>query len=151
MEVVLLKAVKGLGKAGDVKKVADGYARNYLLPRGLAVLATDAARQRVADEAAAVARNEEKDLAAAQSQADKLQSVELVFKAKVGEGGQLYGSVTSANIAERLTAKLGQEIDKRKVLLEEPLREVGTRDVDVRLYSGVKVTVKVTVEPEEND
>ena len=151
MEVVLLKAVKGLGKAGDVKKVADGYARNYLVPHGLAVIATDAARQRLADEAAAAARHEEKELAAAQSQADKLQSVALVFKAKVGEGGHLYGSVTNADIAERLTAKLGEEIDKRKVLLDEPLREVCTRDVDVRLHSGVKITGKVSVEPEEND
>jgi large subunit ribosomal protein L9 len=146
MEVVLLKEIKGLGKAGDVKKVADGYARNYLFPHSLAVAATAEARKRIAAEAAAEAKKQAKELATAESQASRLGNVEIVFKAKTGESGQLYGSITNADIAERLSAKLGEEIDKRKVVLDEPLREVSTRDVEVRLHSGVKIMVKVIVE-----
>ncbi len=149
MEVVLLKAVKGLGTAGDVCKVADGYARNYLLRRGLAVPATEGARKRVAAEAEAQAREEAKAVAQAEAQAARLEDVSLIFKVRAGEGGQLYGSVTNADIAERLSATLGEEIDKRKVLLEDPLKEICTRDVEVRLHSGVKITVKVSVEPED--
>lgn len=149
MEVVLLKAVKGLGKAGDVRKVADGYARNYLLRLGLAAPATEGARKHIADEAAAQARDEARAVAVAQGQAKRLEDVSLVFKVRAGEGGQLYGSVTNADIAERLSATLGEEVDKRKVLLDDPIKEICTRDVEVRLHSGVKITVKVGVEPED--
>jgi large subunit ribosomal protein L9 len=148
MEVVLLKEVKRLGKPGDVKKVADGYARNYLFPHGLAVPATDEARKRIAAEANATAKQEAKELAVAEAQANKLGNVELVFAVKAGESGHLYGSITNADIAEKLTAKLGEEIDKRKVVLEEPIRDISSRDVEVRLHSGVKITIKVIVEAE---
>jgi large subunit ribosomal protein L9 len=149
MEVILLKEVKRLGKPGDVKRVADGYALNYLIPRGLAVVATDVARKRIAEQAAAAARQEEDEKTAAQKQANDLGKVELLFKAKVGESGRLYGSITSGDIAEQLSQKIGLEIDKRKVLLDEPLKEAGKAKVDVKLHSDVKITVTVIIESEE--
>ena len=150
MEVVLLKAVKGLGKAGDVKKVADGYARNYLLRLGLAVPASEAALKQLAAESEARKLDQVRERAAAEEQAGRLENVSLVFKMRVGDSGQLYGSVTNADIAERLSADLGEEIDKRKVLLGDPLKEIGSREVDVRLHSGVRITVKVIVEADAN-
>lgn len=149
MEVILLKDVKRLGKAGEVKRVADGYARNYLIPRGLAVYATDAARKRIEEQAAAVARREEKEKTVAETRVANVGKIELVFKAKAGESGRLYGSITSADIAEQLSQKLGMEIDKRKVLLDDPIKKVGKTQVNVKLHPDVQVTVPVIVQPEE--
>lgn len=148
MEVVLLKDVRRLGSAGEVRRVADGYARNYLIPRGLAVPATEAVRKRVEEQAAARARREAAEKAVVQQVAADLQNVELVFQAKAGEGGRLYGSVTSADIAAKLSEQLGQPVDKRKVLLEEPIKELGKTRVQVRLHSDVQITVTVLVESE---
>jgi len=148
MEVLLLREVKRLGKAGEVRRVADGYARNYLIPRGLAVPATESARKQVADRQTARARAAAAERAAAEAHAAALQQVELTFKAKSGESGRLYGSVTSADIAEQLAARIGEPVDKRKVMLDEPIKEVGTSKVDVRLHPDVKITVTVIVEGE---
>jgi|YNPNPStandDraft_1061719.scaffolds.fasta_scaffold57991_1 large subunit ribosomal protein L9 len=148
MEVVLLKEVKRLGKAGEVKRVADGYARNYLIPRGLAVAATEAMIKQLAERNASAAQREAKAKAAAEAQAASLHNIELVFKAKAGESGRLYGSVTNADIAEQLSQRIGEEIDKRRVLLEEPIKEVGRFKVDVKLHSDVKITVTVVVQGE---
>lgn len=148
MEVLLLKDVRRLGKAGEVKKVADGYARNYLLLRGLATIATDAALKGVAEQAAVVERKVEHQEQQAQAQAASLQDVHLVFKAKVGESGRLYGSITSGDIAERLSALIG-EVDKRKVMLGEPIKELGKTKVDVKLHTNVTITVTVIVQAEE--
>ena len=150
MEVVLLKEVKRLGKRGDVKRVADGYARNYLIPRGLAVVATAAARSRIAEEAAVVERQELDEKGLAEEQAAKIEKAQLVFKAKAGESGRLYGSITNGNIAEQLTEKFGIEIDRRKVALEEPIKEVGKTKVEIKLHPEVKVTITVTVEAESD-
>lgn len=149
MEVILLKDVKRLGKAGEVKRVADGYARNYLIPRGLAVYATDAARKQIEEQAAAVARREEKEKTVAETRLANVGKIELVFRAKAGESGRLYGSITSADIAEQLSQKLGMEIDKRKVLLDDPIKKVGKTQVNVKLHSDVQITVPVIVQPEE--
>ena len=151
MEVILLKDVRRLGRAGDVKTVAEGYGRNYLIPRGLAELATKAARQRVTQQAAALKHREAEQEAEAQAQAEQLGTIELVFKVKAGESGRLYGSVTNADIAARLGQKLGQDVDKRKVQLVEPIKELGALNVDVRLYSGVTTTVSVRVEQEAEE
>jgi len=150
MEVVLLKEVKRLGKRGDVKRVADGYARNYLIPRGLAVVATATARSRIAAEAAVVERQELDEKGLAEEQAAKIEKAQLVFKAKAGESGRLYGSITSGNIAEQLTEKFGIEIDRREVALEEPIKEVGKTKVEIKLHPEVKVTITVTVEAESD-
>lgn len=152
MEVVLLKEVKRLGKRGEIKKVADGYARNYLIPRGLAVPATPAARSRIAQEASVVERRETDEKALAEALAAKLEKIQLVFKAKAkvkaGEPGRLYGSITSAHIAEELSKQVGAEIDKRKVILEEPIKETGKTKVELRLHPEVKVAITVVVEAE---
>jgi large subunit ribosomal protein L9 len=148
MEVLLLKEVKRLGKAGEIKKVNDGYARNYLLPRGLAVAATEGARKQSTATAEALARREAQEKAAAESYAASLDKIELLFKVKTGESGRLYGSITSADIAEQLSQKIDAEVDKRKVLLEDPLREIGKFRVEVKLHTDVKITVTVHVESE---
>lgn len=148
MEVLLLKDVRRLGKAGEIKKVADGYARNYLLPRGLAVMATEAARQELAEQAAAKARRIANEQARAEARAQDLKDVTLRFTARVGESGRLYGSITSADIAAKLAQIVGAEVDKRKVLLEEPIKEIGKTKVDVRLHSNVAISVTVIVEAE---
>ncbi|NLV74191.1 MAG: 50S ribosomal protein L9 [Chloroflexi bacterium] len=148
MEVILLKEVKRLGQAGEIKKVADGFARNYLIPRGLAVPAKQGARQVLADQTRSEQRQADNELAAANALAKKLQDVVVTLKAKVGESGRLYGSITSANIATELAAITGEEIDKRKVQLDEPIKEVGKSEVTIRLHSDVKVTVPVVVEGE---
>lgn len=146
MEVILLKDVKGVGRAGEMKNVADGYARNYLLPRNLAVIASEAARKQVQERATAQARKAEVERAQAERHAKALGDVTLVFQAKAGESGRLYGSITSADIAARLSERIGETIDKRKVVLPEPLKELGTTDVEVKLHPGVSMTVHVTVE-----
>lgn len=146
MEVVLLREVRRLGKEGDIKHVADGYARNYLIPRGLAVPATERARKQVAERAASAARQEVSAKAAAEAQAANLEKIELLFRAKSGEGGRLYGSVTAADVAEQLSTRIGTAIDKRKVLLPEPIKELGKTQVDVKLHSEVRITVSVIVQ-----
>ncbi len=148
MEVILIKEVKRLGKPGEVKHVSDGYARNYLIPRGLAIAATDEALQRIKQQASAEAHREASEKSAAEAKAAALQNMQLVFKAKTGESGRLYGSITSADIAEQLAKKIGADVDKRKVLLEEPIKEVGKSKVEVRLHADVKITVTVIVESE---
>lgn len=148
MEVILLKDVRRLGSAGDIKRVADGYARNYLVPRELAVPATEAARRQVSERQAAEVRKEAETKAQAQQQASSLGDVQLVFQAKAGEGGRLYGSITSGDIAEELSKVIGQPVDRRKVRLEEPIRDLGKSAVEVRLHSDVQISVTVLVESE---
>ena len=149
MEVILLKDVRRLGKAGEIKTVADGYARNYLIPRGLAIPATEGARKQMAERAKARERRQAREKAQAEAQAANLAKVELTFKAKAGEKGRLYGSITNGDIATKLSEKLGIEVDKRKVLLEEPIKELGRFKVEVRVHPDVKTSLTVIVEPEE--
>jgi len=149
MEIILVKDVKRLGQAGEIKRVTDGYARNYLIPRGLAVPATGAARRQAAERAVVNARRDTSQMAKAEAQAVDLGDVELVFKAKASESGRLYGSITSAGIAAQLSDRIGREVNKRAVLLDDPIKEVGTSEVDVRLHSDVTITVTVVVKAEE--
>lgn len=149
MEVILLKEIKRLGKEGDVKRVADGYARNYLIPRGLAIPATEQARHQVSEREAAEARREQSVKNMAEAKAADLKDVQIVFSVRAGESGRLYGSITNADIAEELSKHVGQEIDKRKVLLETPIKETGKYKVEVRLHSDVRFTVTVVVSPAE--
>lgn len=149
MEVLLLKDVDQLGHAGDVKKVSDGYARNYLLPRGLAVMATPGAIKQAGQHREASARRQVRVASEAQSLAQALDGVTVNLKARAGEGDRLYGSITNANIAAALSTKIGREVDKRKIELEEPLRELGTHAVTVHLAPGAEAKVTVVVEREE--
>jgi large subunit ribosomal protein L9 len=148
VKVILTHDVPNLGHVGDVKDVAAGYARNYLFREGLAVKASGGAVKDFERRRAADARREEKMAARAEALARQLEGITLTFEAKAGETGHLYGSVTPSVIAEALDREIGQEIDRRKQILSEPLREVGEHTVSVRLSSSVVAEVRVVVKPE---
>ncbi len=148
MKVLLVQDVPGLGKSGDVKEVAMGYARNYLFPRGLAVPATEGTvrsaqtqKQMKAEQAARRAQR----LAAL---AEQIGQTTLTFRAKAGPTGRLYGSVTPADIAEALQRELGVSVNRRNILTD-PLRQLGEHQVPVRLDAARVVSVRVVLEPEE--
>jgi large subunit ribosomal protein L9 len=149
MEVMLLKDIEELGGAGDIKRVADGYARNYLIPRGLAVLASEGALKQAERLRAAKVRRQAKELSQAQALAQILDGQSITFQARAGEADRLYGSITNVNIAEALEEKLDQEIDRRKIILEEPLKELGTHAVTIRLAAEAEAKVTVIIEREE--
>jgi large subunit ribosomal protein L9 len=149
MEVLLVKDVKQLGRAGDVKKVSDGYARNFLIPRQLAVAATPGAVKQAETMRQATSRQQAKEMSEAQALAQALDGLTVSFQARAGESDRLYGSITNVHIAEALEAKVGQEVDRRKIELEEPLKELGTHAVTVRLAAGAEAKVTVIVEREE--
>lgn len=150
MEVILKEDVANLGHRGDVVKVADGYGRNFLLPRKLALQATLANKAVVEQMKNAATRRAETEKAQAEALALKLEPVALDFTRKSGEAGHLFGSVTSADIATALEAK-GFEIDRRKIQLDEPLKSVGEFSVAIRLYREVSAHVKVTVVAEAGE
>ena len=129
MKVILSKDVQGTGKAGEVKDVADGYARNYLIPRKLAIPASGGALKNVEQKKASEQKKVAAEEAAARALADRLTSAPVVLTAKVGDQGRLYGSITSGDIADQLSAQLGQPIDKRKIELDEPIRQLGTFEI----------------------
>ena len=144
MEVILKEDVANLGHRGDLVKVADGYARNFLLPRKLAMQATLANKAVIEQMKASAARRYATEKALAEELAAKLEPVELEFTRKSREAGHLFGSVTSGDIATALDAK-GFEIDRRKIHLDEPLKSVGEFNVAIRLYREVTAHVKVKV------
>ena len=148
MEVILKEDVQKLGHRGDVVKVADGYGRNYLLPGKLAIEATAANKAVIEQMKASAVRRSAKEKTEAEALVQQLNNVTLVFERKVGENDHLFGSVTSADIAQQLEAK-GFNIDRRKVQLEEPLKQVGEFHVPVKLHREVTAHVAVTVKGEE--
>ena len=145
MKVVFLKEVEGSGRIGDVKNVADGYARNYLLPQGMAAPATPEAIRKAEARAAVEARKQAVLDAAAQALADKLTGVTVTITAKVGSKGRLFGSITQADIADEVAKLLGQEVDRRLVLLAEPIKEAGDHEVIIQLSRNVKPALAVKV------
>jgi len=147
MEVILREDVDKVGARGTLVKVADGYARNFLLPKRLAVPATDANKKIVDQEREAYLRREAKDRSESEDLAKLLTGVTLTFRQKVGENNHLFGSVTAKDIADALEAQKFQ-VERRKVQLEEPIRTVGDHDVAVRLHRDVTTHIKVVVEPE---
>jgi large subunit ribosomal protein L9 len=149
MQVLLMQNVPGIGNAGEVKKVADGYARNYLLPRKLAVVASQSAVKQAEAIKQAVLRREAKTRAEAQELAKIIEQVTLTFRAKAGEGDRLFGSITSADIVESLAREKGITVDKRKIDLDSPLKELGTHQVAIKLHPEVSAKVAVVVEKEE--
>ena len=144
MEVILKEDVANLGHRGDVVKVADGYGRNFLLPRKLALQATQANKAVIEQMKAAAARRSATEKAQAEEVLAKLQLVVLSFTRKSGENGQLFGSVTSADIAGELEGK-GFEVDRRKIQLSEPLKTVGDYTVAIKLHREVSAHIKVQV------
>jgi large subunit ribosomal protein L9 len=149
MKVLLTETVNNLGSAGEVKKVADGYARNFLIPKGLAVLATEGALKRAELRRQAETRRQKREEVKAESLAGTLSQVTLTFRAKAGETDKLYGSITNADIAEALERETGQAIDKRKVELEEPIRELGSYYVPIKLLPNLAPRITVIVERED--
>jgi large subunit ribosomal protein L9 len=147
MKVLLLKDVYKLGHAGDVKKVADGYARNYLLPRGFATLATPGAVKQAETLRTAATKLRDKLNTELSGVAEKINATKLYFAAKAGETGKLYGSITTQHIAEALNQKLGENIDRR-IVVHQPIRELGNYKVPVRLTADLIAHVAVTVHRE---
>ena len=144
MEVILRDHVDNVGNRGDIVNVADGFARNYLLPRKLALPATDANKQWIARERKIAEAREAEERVAAEAVADRLVSLDLQVARKVGDNDTLYGSVTNADIAELLKEK-GFDIDRRKILLPDPIRALGESHVPVKLHRDVTAQLKITV------
>jgi large subunit ribosomal protein L9 len=147
MEIILREDVDKLGRRGDVVKVAEGYGRNFLLPRGLAMAVTDSNKAMIAKERKAHDAKLAKEKAEFEAVAQRIASLRFVAPRKVGENDVLYGSVTSGDIAEFLKGK-GVEIDKRKVVLDEPIKRLGDHEVKIKLHPDVVATLKLMVSKE---
>ncbi len=147
MKVILRSDVEGVGNTGDVVEVASGYAQNFLMPKGLAMRATQGA----ASQAQAMQRSRDlrniKERESAERLAQELESQTIAVQARVGQDDQLYGSVTTSEIAEAVKAQTGVELDRRDMSLEEPIRRVGVHSVEVRLYSDLRLHLTVEVSP----
>ena len=144
MEVILRQHVDNVGRRGEVVKVADGYARNYLLPRKLALLATEGNKKQIERERAKFEALEAEEQKVAEAMAARMTGLEIEIARKVGETEALYGSVTSADVAQALAAK-GFDVDRRKLQLHEPIKKIGEFDVPVKLHRDVVTNVKVKV------
>ncbi len=145
MKVILEKNVKGLGNKGEVVETSDGHARNYLIPKGLARKATDSNLHDLKQKEKAKTRKEKKELAEAKKKAKKISDKTYEISVKAGEQGRLFGSVTSENIADKIEAETGIEIDKRNIELDGNIKTLGVTKVDIKLHSEVTATVKIRV------
>jgi large subunit ribosomal protein L9 len=147
VRVILKAEVRGLGRTGEIKDVADGYARNYLLPKGLAIEATGGELKHLAQERQASKSKKDREHQDAEELARRLGAVTLVFKLKAGEQGKTFGSVTAKELAEALKKEAKAEIDKTKIVLREPLRSLGVHKIEIRLLPDVRADVTVAIEP----
>lgn len=145
MKVIFLKDVKGQGKKGEIKEVSEGYARNFLIPQGAVQIATDGAKKSLDLMAASAQKKKDKEKEDAKALAARLSEMTVVIKAKAGEGGRLFGAITSKQIAETLESANKISIDKRKIELDDPIRTLGTTKVTVKLYPDVKGTLNVQI------
>ncbi|MFC5653175.1 50S ribosomal protein L9 [Paenibacillus solisilvae] len=142
MKVIFLQDVKGQGKKGEVKEVSEGYVRNFLLPKGLAKLASDGNLKTLEVQSAAELKRKAKEKEDAKALAERLEAMTIVVKTKAGEGGKLFGAITSKQIAEALESQ-GHKVDKRKLELEEPIRTLGVTEVMLKLHPEVKAKLRV--------
>ncbi len=149
MRVIFLQDVLNVAKAGEVKEVADGYGRNYLIPRNLALLARPGATKQAELELKIKGRLQAEDEAKLAEVAQQLQGVEVTLKARAGAKERIYGSITAADIADALQNNTGLTVDKRKIELDGPIRQLGSCDVDIRLSKDIIAKIKVTVTEEE--
>ena len=140
MKVILLKDVKGTGKKNEVKEVSDGYARNYLLPKKLAVPADNTNMKEL---------KAQKEYEAAVELGKKMEELNVVIYAKAGDGGRLFGSITSKDIAEQIKKQHNIEVDKRKITLDEPIRVLGSRFVDIKIHQKVTTRLRVDVKEKQ--
>lgn len=145
MKVILLQEVKKLGDRGDVKEVSNGYARNFLIPKGLAMEATPKALKDLETQKKTLERKEQDEKEKMEALAEKLKGVQAALKARVGEGGKLFGSVTSKDIAQNLQEQ-GYNVDRRKIDLGEPIRGLGSYTVTLKLHPEISAEIEVIVE-----
>lgn len=148
MKVILKQDIKGLGKKESMVEASDGYARNYLLPRGMAVEATATNMNVMNTRKEAEKSKMERELAKAKALADTIKELTVIFKAKAGENGKLFGSITSKDIADKLKADFKLDIDKKKINMADALKALGTTEVEIKLYPGVSAKLTVKVEHE---
>lgn len=147
MKVILQKDIPNLGDAGDIREVADGYARNYLLPKKLVIIANESSQKAIVHQERLVRLKKEKRKKYTDKISEALSNVELRIGAHVGEEEKLFGSVTAIDIAKKLK-ELGYEIDKRKIHLDEPIKKIGEYDIPIKLDEGLQISIKVHVEKE---
>jgi large subunit ribosomal protein L9 len=145
MRVLFLKEVAGTAKAGDVKEVAPGYARNFLFPKHFAVIADDKTVEQVRKREEAAQRRAEKALTEARELSTRMKKLTVTVYAKAGEAGRLFGTITNADIAQQLKREAGIDIDKRKIEIEPAIKSLGPHEVEVELHPDVKATLKVVV------
>lgn len=148
MVVILNRDIKGTGKAGDVVKVSDGYARNMLIPRGWATEATEGNVRSLEKQKAIAAEKKAEEKAAAQAQAEKIKALSVTIKTKAGDGGRIFGSITSKDIADALKAQHKLTVDKKKIQLDSPIKQTGETEVAIKLYPEVTTTLKVVIAAE---
>jgi len=149
MEVILTQDVKNLGKQGDLVKVAEGYGRNFLIPRGLAIEATKSNLKHLQHQRKLHKEREGREQADAEKMKATLDGLELVMRARSGEGGRLFGSVTSTDLVAAIKRETGIEVDKRRLELDEPIKSIGNHRLKVKLLPGVTASVTVKVEASE--
>lgn len=148
MKVILLQDVKDLGKKDTAVNVSDGYARNFLFPKKLAVEASEGAMKTIADKKSSLQNKKNMELQAAKELADKLNKIEVNIKTKAGENGKLFGSITNKDIAEIIKSKHKIEIDKKKIVMSDAIKAVGTYEAEVKVYPEVSAKVKIVVSVE---
>lgn len=151
MKVLLVQNVEKLGHTGEVKEVSGGYGRNYLIPKGLAVLATRGQVKQAEERLAAQNKREQAARRDAEALAARIAGQTLRFTARVGELDRLYGSITNADIADKIKSQIGIEIDRRKILLDEPIKRIGIYPIKVHLVAGLDPLINVVVEGAEGD
>src|SRR5262245_46749758 len=151
MKVLLVQDVDKLGSAGEVKEVSGGYGRNYLIPKGIAVLATRGHVKQAEERLAAQHKRDQANRKDAEAVAARIGGQTLRFTARVGELDRLYGSITNADIADKIQSQLGVEVDRRKIDLDDPIKRIGIYPIKIRLLTGLEPLVNVVVEGQEGD
>jgi|YelNatPaOPRAMG01_1025707.scaffolds.fasta_scaffold54807_3 large subunit ribosomal protein L9 len=151
MKVILLSDVAGTGQAGQIKEVSDGYARNYLFPKGLARPATPEAIRQAEEEQAQAERRRQRELARARLLAEQLHNLTVHFRAKVGEQDLLFGTITASDIAEAIREKIGVAVDRRKIEVGDPIRRPGIYSIPIRLAADLEPRINVVVERDEGE
>ncbi|WGX76271.1 50S ribosomal protein L9 [Paraclostridium bifermentans] len=149
MKVILLKDIKGTGKKGDVKEVSDGYARNFLFPKKLAVQAGNTELKELKEKQTSQQIKEQKEYEAAVELGKKMEEMNITMYSKAGDGGRLFGSITSKDIAAQIKKEHGIDVDKRKVILEEPIRVLGSRFVEIKIHQKVVTKMRVDVKEKQ--
>lgn len=145
MKVILKQDVKGLGKKDEIVNASDGYAKNYLIPRGIAVEATSGNVNETVNKQKAAADKKQRELDTAKEFASKLKDKTVVIKAKAGENGKLFGAIAGKDIADAIKNQYKIEIDKKKIVLDDPIKTLGDHNVEIKIYAGVAVNVNVSV------